>query len=565
MAIPSTGLITSGFTDRVPFPPHPEGNSQVIPDRININALSGAGVTSASLNATVIGQLTAASTGDAAPPPPAPAPYHEAVIADGPLAWWTMDTIEGTRDFNHVRNTSFSAPEYIGSATLAQLPVISRKKSILLDGTDYVRVLTDNTSLWNGESVYTNEFWIVFNSIVNGMSVIGQHAAIASANGWALVANANGAAISFNLFAKDGAANFAFNVGTASDYAIGQKLHIVVITSKANGGIYRLYINNVKVIDGTSTLAVDWSGASFRIGKSNDGFWANPDFTVDEYALYSGSLSETSIATHYNVGLSNSTITPYATRILNYAPLFYIRCKETDWTGDPTGSVSSEVAVAGRLDLFGQTTVANRPTQNASGLIYNDSGSKTFQYDGTNDYISSEFGPLNLGSYLSLTAWTICAWVKPTTVGAVYQGIVGGHDTAIAIGPEPFYLKVTNNRVGQNHGFEVEVTLSDSSTLRAKGNLNQPEPEANARYHVAATFDKTNGELILYINGGKLEISTFSNTLTMQSGCDHVIVGADRLDGVITDFAASYISDVSWHNTVLTPNDIAALAASAVD
>lgn len=219
-------------------------------------------------------------------------------------------------------------------------------------------------------------------------------------------------------------------------------------------------------------------------------------------------------------------------------------------TGTATAVVHAEAGVIANLVAHwkldeGSGTNAADSAGNVDGTLTNgpvwvDDGRlcKALDFDGDNDRITF---PHN--ATMSLTSFTLTAWINSDTVAAGYRGIVSkgtsGNDWNYWLGMD---------------GDEIDFGFyngSDWPSYRSSSNLS-----VDTWYHFAGTFDNTTDEIFLYLNG--TEVLSTSTTDTPTTNTQSGWIGTDQEN---KDWDGE-IDDVRIYNRALTASEIQSLAAT---
>ncbi|MDX8412802.1 MAG: FG-GAP-like repeat-containing protein, partial [Mariprofundales bacterium] len=232
------------------------------------------------------------------------------------------------------------------------------------------------------------------------------------------------------------------------------------------------------------------------------------------YSIYSQATHGTATI-HATTGAV--TFTPYA----NYNGSDYFTVQVADGNG---GTDTMRVNVT--LTPVNDPPVAGLRTAQAA-----------LSFDGVNDYVNVG-GNANL-RFVGVNTFSLEAWVNPTTstgvsrmiVSKANQGVVREYSLAItASGTLNFYRASTGANLG-------------STAVLSAGQFS----------HVAATYDGTN--MRIYING-VAEGVLASGSMNGQNTA--VLIGAQKTQGVLSDFFDGVIDDVRIWNTARTQAQIVA-------
>ena len=209
-------------------------------------------------------------------------PYSDAVLADGPIAYWQFEETSGTTAVDTVGSHSGT---YVGGVTLGQEGAFNGSLAALFDGTnDYVAI---NSGSWGGSQL-TVEAWFNLGHATDDFE------AIVSSTGFQFVhlqlraqpTNPGKIAVYTNT------GNLFFD--TLSDELDGW--HHVALTLAS--GDSNLYLDGELIETQTGTFNNVFSASSIRIGS---GFYGGRFFNglIDEVAIYAKALTSDRIAAHY--------------------------------------------------------------------------------------------------------------------------------------------------------------------------------------------------------------------------------------------------------------------------
>jgi hypothetical protein len=200
-------------------------------------------------------------------------------------------------------------------------------------------------------------------------------------------------------------------------------------------------------------------------------------------------------------------------------PLAHWRLDET--TG--TTAVDSEGGHDG--------TLTNGPTWGTGQL------DGALNFDGSNDYITVPHDDT-----LSLTTFSISAWIRPTTLSG-WQIVVNKGTTTSAVN---YYLATNGDEIGlgfYNSGWvEFNTTSANLST--------------NQWYHVAATYDDSTREGNVYLDGTLVHTSTATKSPLPNN--DALTIGRSGFG----EYWPGMLDDVRIYDQKLGPSEIAELAAT---
>lgn len=211
-----------------------------------------------------------------------------------------------------------------------------------------------------------------------------------------------------------------------------------------------------------------------------------------------------------------------------------------------------------KLDETTGTTVADTSGNNHPGTLTNGPTSTTgrvgnaYTFDGSgvaNDYVNVPAG----SGINGLTAYSVSAWIKPTSLGEGSNGRIADKLQASVTNGWRFSVSATNliQLVQQFSGSQARWSSASSSISTSSG----------AWQHVVVTYDNTSAsnQPIFYVNGSVS--ATTQNVAPIGSAGTSDSSNALTLGGnVATDstFAGS-IDEVRIYNRVLSPSEVTTL------
>ena len=298
--------------------------------------------------------------------------------------------------------------------------------------------------------------------------------------------------------------------------------HNVVMTY--NGTTLELFLDNSST--GTATGNYDNSGGrNLTIGKWGPVIGASYYFDglISNVSIFNTALSTPNIETLYNNGSPLTSMSGFTSLQgwwkLNASDTY----DGTNWTiEDHAGSND------GTSSGMSQANLVQSDLSFTSGY-----SPYALEFDGTNDYIDTN---TNLNSLGVVNTFSISLWVKIATNGN-YDHIIGA-PTSYSAWNTGFGLYTNTTGVR----FWVDQWGPSGNTF-----VNSASLSLNVWYHIAATFDTTNG-LKLYVNAGTPTTATGNGIL---DGLTNDIYIAST--GTNTNYAFNgSISNVSIWNTELT-------------
>lgn len=434
--------------------------------------------------------------------------------APGPVGYWNFEEGSGT-----------SANDSSGNAntgTLTNGPVWTAGKlgkGINFDGSnDHVLVADSSTLDFTAGSSFTVSGWMKHDTQSSGQDFIISKFASA---GYKLYMESDGD-ITFGI--DDDGTSFPEDsvTSTAATYD-DNKWHYVVGVKDGNTSL-RLYIDGVEVgtadtsISATGTLA---NADPFYIGIDEDGTsnaWLGQ---IDDVKVYNYARSPSQIVQDMNGG----------------HPI----------GGSPVGSMigywkfdegADNTCSGGSNDACNSGSSGSTLDGAITGALWNNTGKagKSLTFDATDDRVVVK-SSANLNGQ---TAGSISAWVYPTTMDSTQRAIYSEDISSGSV----MHLKTVDSKFAFtifNSGFSA-TDCPTSATY-----------STNSWYHLVATFNSSNGDINLYVNG-KLACSDTTWDGTFASTINNVLIG-DFTNAGTYGFGGK-IDEVKTYNAELTASEI---------
>ena len=367
-----------------------------------------------------------------------------------------------------------------------------------------------DTNLDSGSySSFTISAWIKADTLSSGKVVAAQtRYGNWSNSSWLLYVEAPGGVPYMTFYMMSGGSPILAGKNTV--LSINQWYHIVATW---DGTTSKVYIDGVKETTEGTVSSMNTSVVNTLIGASHDsagtGTTGGWDGKLDAVSIFDYALSSSQVTTLYgssSTGIGNPmSLNPVA---------FY--------------QLGDKSAFNGANYL-----VPNIAAEEDDGDIATSYSPYALDFDGTNDYIDTN---TNLNSLGVVNTFSISLWVKIATNGN-YDHIIGA-PTSYSAWNTGFGLYTNTTGVR----FWVDQWGPSGNTF-----VNSASLSLNVWYHIAATFDTTNG-LKLYVNAGTPTTATGNGIL---DGLTNDIYIAST--GTNTNYAFNgSISNVSIWNTALT-------------
>ena len=318
------------------------------------------------------------------------------------------------------------------------------------------------------------------------------------------------------------------------------QLHHVAVTVQRNsmtGG--NLYVDGVSILQFNPTLAPGdlTTSEPLRIGNHPD-----PSYTsffngqIDEFSIYRSALSSNQIASIYNAGTDGKCPPPPPTN----------SCYPV-----PSGIVAWWPGESNTVDIInGNDGTAVGDLTYASGEV-----GQTFVLDGSTSYITVPSShSLDVGT--NGTGLTIECWVNPATANGIKSdgAPIMEWDSSFTDGAQ-FWVQ------GDGSLFtDIKDSSNTGHTLVSAARV----APSNTWTHVALTYDKSSGTVLMYANGNVVASGNFG-TITPQTSYPLNIgrrTGQPIGDG---DTFAGSIDELSLYNRALGSNEIAGIFDAGSD
>src|SRR5581483_8418923 len=286
--------------------------------------------------------------------------------------------------------------------------------------------------------------------------------------------------------------SLSMNIGDPGSIAQGQWYHLALVVSNAvtATNVYG-YINGVLVAGPTALPAFvpndGASGATFSIGdRSDNNFYFDGD--IDEVAYYPSALDATTVASHYNNGISASPSPAYNTLVLASSPSLYYRM---DAAASPIAhNYGSLGAAANGYYESGTVPGVAGPSFGAFGNSGFGSDNLATQFSSSGTQNGSGSGPsVNCAftdpSVLNNTnSITLAAWIKvPTGAVGWFTGILGRGDSSCRFSVDNSGFPRFANGGNGNGDIVGENALNDGKW-----------------HYWVGTYDSASGNAVLYID-----------------------------------------------------------------
>jgi len=417
--------------------------------------------------------------------------YDDAVLSDGPVAYWRLGESAGT---TAVDETGGNDGIYVGSPALGATGLIASSNSaVTFDGVDDIVPILDAAELNTGVVYETKtiELWFNSNNITDRQVLYEQGATARGLNVYVHNGSVWAGAWNRTSNAGDSTTPWADDVFTSVAIVPGVTYHLAAVFDFPTD-TFSLYLNGALVDSASGLGRLYGHGGNIGLGAMNDSArfadWGRDggdnyffDGVIDEVATYNTALSQAAIVNHYTIGGPQAD---YAATVAADGATVYWRL------GDAAGTVAA--------DLFGgdDATYVGSPTLGVPGVILDTDTAVGF--DGIDDIVEvPDSSAINTGG--PYTTRTVELWFNANNVtdrqvlweqGATARGI-------------SIYLLNGNLYAG---AWNIPADADPSTPWAAPVFVSTPVSTSTV-YHVAFVFDQPNDTLALYVNGSLADSS----------------------------------------------------------
>jgi len=281
---------------------------------------------------------------------PAPTyPLGQAILSDGPLAYWRLDETSGTvaRDYVANNNGTYSSVvlgqpgnKLIDTHTSARFGLLAANNSCATNiNLDFAT---------SGNAVFTVEAWVNGGSQTTDAGLVTKGY---GSGGEQFNLDCGGPGRAYRFFVRD--ASGAAKLATSSVVPNNQWHHVVGVCDQANG-VVRLYVNGTNVAQGaiSTNSGLLASATTVSIGSRQAGLGTpfNNQFIgyMEEVAIYGYALSTNQVVTHYRAATNRPpvfTSNPLTLASANAGQFYGTTLVGT--AADPNGDTMSFAKVSG--------------------------------------------------------------------------------------------------------------------------------------------------------------------------------------------------------------------------
>jgi RHS repeat-associated protein len=451
------------------------------------------------------------------------ADYHQTVLADGPLGYWTLEDGSGGTATDLAGSHPLTVTGSLAGA--AVLPSVPNVQSLTNPG-DALSVASSSSVLAalndaNGQSI---EMWLT----MNGVPAYNDDVFALTGTGTGHLDRWNGDGTPYPAYFETARHHFNVQIPLTG-------VHYIVYTRRT-AGRYRLYLDGVLVGDDPAgTFGVP---ATFYLGGNgvNLSFKGN----IADVAIYNSELSAGQILTHYQVGLGQSGVapvatgiasTPYATTVLADGPKGYWRLGESGGSSAADSSANGgSGAIAGGVVFSAGSVTPERDTAMA--------------FDGASATISvPSSAALNMITALTMETWVYMSSVPPVFTNLIDKNSYNQYRLGIdTTGAPKASLQLTNgslnNYVDNCPGGAAPAALT-----------------MNRWHHIAYTFSGSAGTVAMYVDGVQVCQSTQTNNGNPLSAYNTLVTSSAALvlgrDTAGTGYLNGRLDEVAVYGTAL--------------
>lgn len=477
-----------------------------------------------------------------------PADYPETVSALEPEAYWRFGESSGTAAIDMMLNKD---GVYVGTPTLGSTSLITNdlNTAVTLNGSSqYI-----TTGVTNSVSATSVSLSVKFNSIATKQMLFSEMTSGGSTSSARVRLGINN---STNWFFSLGNGTSTYtNSTTAHNLAINTTYHIVYVI---NGTSIKIYVDGVKVVDTTSTVALGTASVNpWYIGRVGDFNGQYVNGTIDDVAIYRTALTALNVTHLYNASIDDIdyavyaagtvpdvVVTPTTFLPLDYDVAVYALYPTNYWRLGEALAATTAVDEVGTSD----GTYVNSPTLESPSLIANDS---------TDTALSAIS---NKGATLpSVTDMT----TSDFSVSFIFNGSTAGSYTAV-LGFAGFQV-ITGYLAADCFALELP-RLGGSSVF---GYNHDDSTFDGVTGHIVITWDSTAGEAKYYrdgawyktvgtaAGGSGLTVNAIGGTSTNST----VDIKLDEVAVYAKELTATEISDL--YDTAQLPPDATAVGTVA--
>lgn len=431
------------------------------------------------------------------------------------VSYWKLDETSGTRYDSHGKKT-LTDNNTVGSTT----GIISNGADFINANTEYLSRSAETFGLGN---TWSASLWAKCDNVAVNPRIFHVNPTSGSANQiMFLFQNVSTGYFYVQITNSAGSASKIYKFLPAS---ISTLTHYVVTWDGTTLSLYENGSLKTPVKDSDGSVTQTDTSRVFTLGSTISGS-ATLDGTMDEVAIWSKALTSTEVTALYNsgAGLPYIDASDVANSYLDTNNVSFWELEET--SGTRTDSKGSN-------DLTDNNTVLSGTGIQGTGADFESSNS---------EYLSiSDAAQTGIDS---ISAQTVACWVKFESTSANMSPMSKGNDGSNGL--FQFFWLTSNNLIFRR------VTSSGLQGATASWT-----PSTATWYHIAGTFDTTNGT-VLYVNG--VPIGTDSNTLSAIDTTEQFTIGMRSRGGVTFDmYMDGLVDEAGYWSRALSLGEIQAL------
>lgn len=220
--------------------------------------------------------------------------YNDAIIADGPTAYWRLGESSGSTASSATGNYSGT---YTGGVTLGQQGIVTGNNSAYFNGSSSYVGITNNTNLNPNTSSFSISLWIKPQATPFQRFIWKNNGTAPPFDGYYMATYVSQS----KLYIYGGFGDAAQSVELSGLGVFNAWNHVVLVRDKSSGKV-KLYLNGVIALEKADpTGNIDFTGdlaIGGRPGISQEMFTGN----IDEVAIFQKALTAESVTLQYNIG-----------------------------------------------------------------------------------------------------------------------------------------------------------------------------------------------------------------------------------------------------------------------
>jgi len=190
------------------------------------------------------------------------------------------------------------------------------------------------------------------------------------------------------------------------------------------------------------------------------------------------------------------------------------------------------------------TTAADSSGNGNNGILIGSPTWTTGKYGYALTFDGANYVDCGNAASLHVQSYTLSAWIKPSALNDSEHRIISNGGYGNTDGAVDFVIASNGKLVVLNQNGYQDECWSQSGSLFAVGTWS----------HVAATYNATNGDVKLYVNG--VAVSTTVNTLRVPNPNPSYNLHIGVMGGPLVMYFKGSIDEVRVYNRALTPAEI---------